>query len=298
MWVFLKSVRDSALMQEQAKMEMEKAKLAQEKKDKKEQEKLEQMKLKEEKKKQREENKRKKEAEKAERAEKKGRGKKGSVNMEVEQAGQEVTKKGKAEDELDSPRDAKCRKIEEGVEDASHVATPPKTPKRSAAAAMMATPRQKTMVARTRAKLQDNSELTGESAPDTAGNAKQKAMAEKVKFSYELLRNLHEFAADVNYVPCMLQNPELKSFTVRPFEDPGSKKTIGVILFRSSFYVAKATIPEGLDKILKEKKVTGVVKKDGTGGCSLGWTRFKDVKQACLSCLMGHVHQCEKFDFI
>ena len=264
-------------MQEQAKAELEKTQKAQELKAQKEQEKMEQAKKKEERKKAREENKQRKEAEKAEKAlKRKTRGQKGQKDPTTEA---EEKKEGQdAEMVVESP--AKCPKVD-GVDGSP----PPKTPKRSASAALLATPRQKAMVKRTRAKI---SEAAAGSAPPEGVGAdapKQSSMMEKVKTNHELLMKFHEFGADVHYFPTLEQNPSLKSFTVYPFGDGDVRKSksIGVILFRSSFYVAKAQIPEGLQAILDQKKVTGTVKKDGTGGCSLGWTRFKDVRQAYLS---------------
>ena len=141
---------------------------------------------------------------------------------------------------------------------------------------------------------------------------KEEALAAKVKANYVLLKGVLDFGADVHYFPTLEANPTLKSFTVRPFgedadkknrEDGGRKSSIGVVLFRSSFYVYKAQVPERLQEILTQKGVTGEVKRDGGGGCSLGWSRFKDVNQVCLIwfclwCFCTHVHSTAAYEFV
>jgi len=259
-------------LQEAAQAEMEKVQAAQAKRDERERVKQEKAMQMEEKKKEREEKKKAKEAEKEQKA----------------LARQAKTKKGKGSKVNEEPRDA---------QDGGEACSPtPKTPKRPCP--IPATPRQKTMVKRRR-------EAVAAGVPAGASKAegcgqdgkvkdveKEEALAAKVKANHDLLKGVLEFGADVHTFPTLEANPTLKSFTVRPFGEEadkknrdggGKKSSIGVILFRSSFYVYKAKVPEGLQAILTQKGVTGEVKNDGGGGCSLGWTRFKDVKQACLS---------------
>ena len=125
--------------------------------------------------------------------------------------------------------------------------------------------------------------------PGDGGNhkdAKELALLEKIKTNHELLKNVLEFGSDVHYFPTLEDNPSMRSFTVHPYAESRGQKSIGVILFRSSFYVYRANIPDGLQKILDQKGVKGAIGKDSNGGCSLGWTRFKSVQQAYLSLYM------------
>lgn len=252
-------------MQEQAKAELEKIQAAKDKKEQKEQEKVEKAKAKEEKKREREEKKL-KEAAQAEKA-KKAAGKQ---------------KKAPGSEKGDG-------KVPEDME--TQPATPPKTPKR--AAALVATPRQKNMVKRRRQNVAaDGQYAPSGSTPNVPGDggnhkdAKELALLEKIKTNHELLKNVLEFGSDVHYFPSLEDNPSMRSFTVHPYAESRGQKSIGVILFRSSFYVYRANIPDGLQKILDQKGVKGAIGKDSNGGCSLGWTRFKSVQQAYLSLYM------------
>ena len=261
-------------MQEQAKAELEKLQVAKEKKEQKEQEKVEKAKAKEEKKRQREEKKKQKEAEKAQ----KGAGKK--KKAPVSQKGEE-----KVPEDMEKAHGSEKgeEKVPQDME--TQPGTPPKTPKR--AAALVATPRQKSMVKRRRQKVAEQSAPAGStpsvSADGNGKDAKELALLEKIKANHQLLKNVLEFGSDVHYFPTLDDNPSMRSFTVHPYDEVRGQKSIGVILFRSSFYVYRANIPDGLQTILDQKGVKGKVSKDATGGCSLGWSRFKSVQQARLS---------------
>ena len=248
------------LMQEQAKAELEKIQAAKEKKEQKEQEKVEKAKAKEEKNRQREEKKRLKEEAQAKKAKKAAEKKEKATGSE------------KGDEKV--PGDMETQP-----------GTPPKTPKR--AAALVATPRQKDMVKRRRQKVAADEQCAPSgSTPnvplDEKKHTKDLALLEKIKTNHGLLKKVLDFAADVHYFPTLEDNPGMKSFTVHPYAESRGQKSIGVILFRSSFYVYRANIPDGLQGILDEKGIKGAVKKDSNGGCSLGWTRFQSVKQACL----------------
>ena len=200
----------------------------------------------------------------------------------------------------EEPQDAKVSAGPQDTQDGGEASSPtPKTPKRRCP--IPATPRQKAMVKRRReavavgvpagASKAEGGDQNGDQGGKVKDPEKEEALAAKVKANYVLLKGVLDFGADVHYFPTLEANPTLKSFTVRPYgedadkknrEDGGRKSSIGVVLFRSSFYVYKAQVPERLQDIRTQKGVTGEVKRDGGGGCSLGWSRFKDVNQVCL----------------
>lgn len=164
----------------------------------------------------------------------------------------------------------------------------PGTPKRGARL-IAATPRQKEMVKRRRLRVaaadqgiaagsKESSKEEGEGV-----DAKKNALQQKVAEAYQQLKAVHEIAADIDYFPALEDGtPSFKSFTVRPYGG-GEGTSIGCMLYRCSFYVYKAKFPEGLHEILQSKGVTTKVVADSQKGCSLGWTRFKSIKQANLS---------------
>ena len=260
-WCFVPSTHivypKPSFWQEQAKADAEKVQKAEAKKLEKERLKEEKAKAKEDKKRLREEEKQKKLAEK-----------------------EQKKRKVKGDDVNTAAAGAVGGEGDVAVE----IPGSPKTPTKRSAAAMVATPRQKEMLKRTRAKVAETTETAGSHAEkdEKAKSAKDAAMHAKVHENYELLRGLPEFSADCSYFPSFDNNPDMKSFTVNPYgELQGSKKSIGAVLFRTSFYVYKANIPEGFQELLTRKGVKAHVHADAHGGCSLGWKRFQSLKQAC-----------------
>ena len=256
-------------LQEQAKAEAAKVKAAEEKKQQKEREKQEKEKAKEDRKRAREEKKLAKEAEKAEKAKKK-----------------KGIKSSQPKEEEEEPAHPKTPKRSAPATPQETEPATPRTGNKARRLAVAATPRQQNMLKRIRSRL-EATEPAGASdsqVADAKAAEKQAAIMEKVKANHAILNKLVEFGADVHYFPTLEGNPTMKSFTVQPYGDTEKLgSNIGCILFRASFYVYKAKIPEGFKELLDRKGVSGKVTTDAGGGCSLGWTRFKDVKQAYLS---------------
>lgn len=75
-----------------------------------------------------------------------------------------------------------------------------------------------------------------------------------------------------------------KNFTVRKpgAEVPADAQAIRVNLQAGSFYVLQAKIPAGLEEAMRGRNMLTQVKLDSKSGCSLGWGRFRTVKEAWL----------------
>ena len=126
--------------------------------------------------------------------------------------------------------------------------------------------------------------------------AKQAALYAKVVENYGLLLKT-DFGKDVAYTPSLdTKNPSFKSFTAYPYEQGKSQNGIGVLFYRPAFYVRHAKIINELKQVLNNNKdVTGEVTYNSGNGCSLGWTRFKNVRQVYLSLKyrihnLGYIH--------
>ena len=274
-----------SMLQAEAELEVEKQKKLAEKKDAKEQK----LKDQEDKKKQKAADKAAKEEAKKQKAANKEakrieKEKKAAEKAAAKAAATNKTKQGSAED----------KKMEDQGEADSADAMPspgspaPATPKRKVHQ-IVATPRQKQMVKRQRIRVAADQGTAAGSKEDgkedgkEGGDEKKHALQKKVAEAYQQLKAVHEIAADIDYFPALEEGaPSFKSFTARPYGG-GEGTSIGCMLYRCSFYVYKAKFPEGLHEILQSKGVTTKVVADSQKGCSLGWTRFKSIKQANLS---------------
>lgn len=267
--VLLFGVISGNVLQEMAQAEADKKQRLQERKDAKEQ----QLKEKEEKKRKREEKK--------------------QEQLEKKQKKDEKTKLAKEKKE--------AKVLAENKDAASADQSPPSpnqtmpgTPKRPGAL-ISATPRQKNFVKKRRLRAADAQSEPGASAVGDAGQgqggdgqdakaAKQAALHVKVLENYQLLLSQPDFAKYVAYIPKLdADKPGAKSFTAYPYEQGKSKNGIGVLFYRPAFYVRHAKISDELLEVLKKKGVNADVTYDGSDGCSLGWSRFKNVMQAYLS---------------
>eukprot|EP00435_Cladocopium_sp_Y103_P018677 s1067_g4.t1 len=265
-----------------AQAEAEKKQKAQEKKDAKEQ----QQKEKEERKRIREEKKQEKKQEQLEKKQKKLE----KTNAE-EKKQKEVPTENQEKKEGEVPKENQVAAASANMSPASPNQTMPGTPKRPSAL-IVATPRQKSFVKRRRVNAADAAAQSkpGASAAEGEGKgeggqdvkaAKQAADHVKVMKNYQLLMAQPDFAKDVAYVPSLDANkPGVKSFTAYPYEQGKSKNGIGVLFYRPAFYVRHANISEELLAAMRKKGVNAEVGYDGTDGCSLGWSRFKNVMQA------------------
>ena len=133
------------------------------------------------------------------------------------------------------------------------------TPQKNGSASMSATtatPRQKTMLVRSRARL----DLEQKGSPPAPVS--------------KAVQNYRELCAKKPFKVSEIADGK-KSFTLQPSGETGS--SIGVILTTGSFYVGKVELPENLPGHV----VTLLPKSDKKGGMSLGWKKFKNVNEAC-----------------
>lgn len=139
------------------------------------------------------------------------------------------------------------------------------TPEVKKRALIAATPKQKEMVRRTRERV---SQTEGHAVEPSAP---AQGPQDKVRANLDLLK-----AAKAFQVPQLGQGK--KSFTMQPDGPDGC--SIGILLLTASFYVAKVSFPEGLER--KYPTLAGAFPKpDKKAGMSLGWRKFTSVKQAC-----------------
>lgn len=169
-----------------------------------------------------------------------------------------------------------------------HVASSESTPEKVQSkrkAGLVATPRQKEMIRRTRSKVTSEAEASKvPSAAAAAASEPPASDAPRVRGVDvgKCVANL-QLMLDVAKVFQGHDLPKIeeqkKSFTLQS-ADEGASSSIGVILASGTFYVSKA-LPQKVEELKSQHGPKSFV-LDRKGGISLGWKRMGSVKEAFL----------------